>query len=323
MSDPNPTSSESEDQPLNQVSAWFHEQTDMEARFGAALRQSIDEVLDGQRTGRFDVGSLQKTEKTYLGTKVEIIVRSTFELDDGLSMDYRIMSHEVDAKFTTRSTWTIPREAAGHLCLLMSADDHRSRFRVGLLRIDDDVLTTGPNQDQKRSVSAHGRDSVHWLVENGALPPNRLLSLSPEDRSAVFAASADYTGSGNGGQLRIDELFRRVAFRRTNTGQPKGSLVDRTTVLTVARQEDGPKRARDARLPRRLGSEGIVILGHRREHRAMAEALGVPVPRRGSWVAARLAEPRDGDPRPLIAIGEQDYVLSEETEPAARIVAPY
>ncbi|MDJ1134510.1 NaeI family type II restriction endonuclease [Streptomyces iconiensis] len=50
----------------------------MEARFGAALRQSIDEVLDRQRTGRFDVTSRQKTGKTYLGTKAKIIVRPAF-----------------------------------------------------------------------------------------------------------------------------------------------------------------------------------------------------------------------------------------------------
>ncbi|WP_430542668.1 NaeI family type II restriction endonuclease [Streptomyces iconiensis] len=83
------------------------------------------------------------------------------------------------------------------------------------------------------------------------------------------------------------------------------------------------KRARDARLPQRLGGGGIVVLGHGREHRAMAEALGIPAPRRGSWVVAQLAAPSDDDPRRSIAISEQDYVLSEETEPAASVLAPY
>src|SRR5690349_20771968 len=90
-----------EDEGLLAVLDWLRRQPRMEQRFGAVLRQSIDEVLDGQRTGRYDLEALESTEKTYLGTKVEIVARSAFELGRGDYMDYSIAGHEVDAKFTS------------------------------------------------------------------------------------------------------------------------------------------------------------------------------------------------------------------------------
>ncbi|MFE1894986.1 NaeI family type II restriction endonuclease [Streptomyces yangpuensis] len=284
----------------------------MEKRFADLLRQSIDEVLDGQRTGRFDVKTLDKTEKTYLGTKVEIVARSAFGLGYGRAMDYEIAGHDVDAKFTGDRTWTIPKEAMGHLCLVMSANDHRGRFQVGLIRITDDVLRAGYNQDMKRGISAQGRQSIHWLVPDGTLPTNVLLSLRDEDRNAIFRASDGHRGGGNGGQLRINELFRRAAFRRTSDSPGRGCVVDRTTALTVASQQDSPKRVRDARLPHHLGREGIIILGHQGRHPQIARSLGLPVPDKGSWVAARLALAAEGSTDQVVELDGRRYVLAHE-----------
>src|SRR6266567_2220772 len=121
------------DPELAKVSAWFRGHSALEECFGQVLRQSFDEVLDGQRTGRFDVDELEKTEKTYIGTKVEIVCRAAFGIRKGAPgrMDYLIEGIEVDAKFSLTEGWTIPQEAVGQLCLVMSADDRRSVFRVG------------------------------------------------------------------------------------------------------------------------------------------------------------------------------------------------
>ncbi len=87
----------------------------MVERFGNVLRQSIDEVLDGQRTGRFDIyaADVAKTERTYLGTKVEIVCQDEFDLGRNQKMDYLIAGHEVDAKFSMSSVFgqAIPKEA--------------------------------------------------------------------------------------------------------------------------------------------------------------------------------------------------------------------
>ncbi|MDH6126183.1 NaeI family type II restriction endonuclease [Kitasatospora sp. GP82] len=284
--------SAADDAGLKSVRRWFEERSDLEERFGDILRRSIDEVLDGQRTSRYDIGQLEKTEKTYLGTKVEIVARADLDLGRGLRMDYRVADQDVDAKFTVNSNWTIPSEAMGHICLLMSADDRRSRFRVGLLRMSTDLLNDGRNKDGKGTLSTAGRTAIQWLVPDGTLPANLLLGLTDSDRKAIFLPK--------GGQARTNELFRRVHRQ----------VVDRNTVVTVARQTDSAKRVRDARLD--LGREGIIVLGHQSEHPRIAHSLGLPIPAKGSWVAARLAVHHEGDPRPWAKVGDTRYVLYQD-----------
>ncbi|MET9711618.1 NaeI family type II restriction endonuclease [Nocardiopsis alba] len=291
---------------IDSVHTWFINQKGYIERFAQVFRKSIDEVLDGQRTGRYDLyiqkgeGRVEKTEKTYLGTKVEIVARAEFDLGYGHPMDYNIDGHQVDAKFTIGSTWTIPREAMGHICLLMRANDQQGTFQVGIIRISEDNLNSGLNGDKKRTISAAARGKVKWIVERGELPENILLNLKksyPKKVKSIFRASEGYKGGGNGGQLRVNELFRQML----------GQLVDRTTVVTVATQHDGPKRARDAR--KHLRPEGIVVLGHMKPAPQIAKDLGLPVPSNGFWVSAKLARVSDSDLRPTTLINGIRYGL--------------
>lgn len=284
-----------EDTDLERVTHWFKGHADLEHRFSSVFRQSLDEVLDGQRTGRYDVDTLEKTEKTYLGTKVEIVCRAAFNLSRGDNMDYRVCGHDVDAKFSLEAKWMIPREAMGHLCLLMAANDHSSTFQVGLVRISEEILTRGGNQDGKRSISLSGRSRIKWLYRKGRLQKNLLLGLDPAIRAALDRVPV--------GQNRVDQLFRCV----------HGRIVDRNAVVTVAKQLDAPKRVRDAR--RRLAAEGVIILGHQKESPRVAGALGLPTPDKGTWVAARVVPaPHSGDDRPAALINGTPYVVARPEE---------
>ena len=256
---------------------WFRSQPRMAERFGDAIRKSFDEVLDGQRTGRYRIDQLSQVEKTYIGTKVEILIQAKFGLQRGHRMDYLVDGQEVDAKWSIWSRgWMIPREAVGELCLCMTADDDHSTFSVGIVRADDTNLRTSTNQDKKRQFNDQGIAAMAWLANPGVLPENLLLHLSEDTRSAIL----DYDLSG---QQRVNQLFRRVHNR----------VVRREVVLTVAQQHDGPKRVRDAR--KALQPEGIIVLGHQGSHPGIAEALEIEVPQKGSWIATRVvkAEPDD------------------------------
>jgi Restriction endonuclease NaeI len=211
---------------------------------------------------------LAKVEKTYIGTKIEIVIQDAFGLERGGAhgMDYLVVGEQVDCKWSmSMGKWMIPKEAVGELCLVVWADDQKSVFSVGLIRASGEVLKTGANQDGKRYLSAEGLDSIVWLADRAALPENLLLHISGEDRTAIFAPKS--------GQARVDELFRRI----------QGRIVRREVVLAVARQLDSPKRVRDARL--HLGAEGIRILGHEDADRAEAAARGLPMPDKGEWVS--------------------------------------
>ncbi len=248
---------------LDEVEACLRAVPDLETVTGRAIRQAFDEVLDGERTGRWDIDrQLEKVEKTYIGTKVEILLRADLDLDPGSLMDCQIRGHEVDIKFSLTGAWMIPLEALGHICMVVAADDWTKEFRLGLVRITEEKLRPGSNRDKKRVLNDFGRASIRWLVAKGTLPENLLLHLDREVREKILRHQ--------GGQPRINELFRLV----------QGRVISREVVLSVARQRDGMKRVRDARL--HLEPEGIRILGgDRLEDRRVAKEYGLPVPGAG------------------------------------------
>jgi hypothetical protein len=252
--------------------------------FGDVIRQTYDQLYDPSRTGRYSWAQLRKTEKTHMGTVVEINLHRAFEFGDGLSMDYEIAGVDVDCKYSqTLGGWEFPPEAydARHLCLVLWASDELSRFSVGLIRVARDVLGA-PNRDMKRKLVGEGIDAVRWLFQDTPLPENLLLHLDEDLRARIFAAG----GRRNSGQRRVDMLFRLVQRR----------LVNRASVEAAAQQKDPMKRARDARRRDRLGGEGILVLGHQEHDPDVARDLGLPVPSKGQFVSARVApaEPSTG-----------------------------
>jgi len=286
---------------IHPIAAFFEGASDGRERFRWTLRDSLDELLDGQRTGRWCYQHLRKTEKTYLGTAIEINLTREYEIDDGLDLDWRINDAEVDCKFSRdMGGWEIPMEMyrcpdhgtqsadEDHPALLVWLNDDTSEWAAGVLRITDARLrwrqgSSGDqvrayNRDNKRRVAEHAFPEIYWLwggVQND-LPPNLLRHLPADTRDSILKA-------GSSGQGRVNDLFRHVQDR----------LINRQVILTVGQQDDAPKRARDARI--HLRSAGIVVLGHEEPHQRIAVSLGLPMPRKGSWISTRVAPLSDSD----------------------------
>lgn len=241
------------------------------SRTGQVLRATLDQLYDGQRTGRYRWDQLLKTEKTHCGTLAEINLHREFEFGDGALLDYRIAGHDVDCKYSQRlGGWMIPPEARGHLCLLLWADDEAAQWSMGLVRATTERLNTGGNRDKKATLNGSGRAAIRWFFEREPLPPNVLLQLPREVVDRIMGLRY--------GTQRVDELFRHAL----------GLRVGRGVVATVGQQRDPMKRVRANGGSRTaLQAEGIVILGQ--YHRAVARALGVPEPGPGESVAVRVA----------------------------------
>lgn len=212
---------------------------DLLGTVGRAIRKSFDEVIDGPRTGRYRIEQLEKTEKTYIGTKVEIVLRNELSLERGLVLDNLIAGHEVDTKFTVGSTWTIPSEAFGQLCLVVTGNDNTGQCSIGLLRMTPDVLNNGTNRDGKKSVSAAGKAKIVCLAQ-GPMPRNFMLDLPDAARDAIMSAPS--------GKQAIAALFRNAT----------GRIIPRSVIEQVAQQRDSLKRAREAKAI--LAAEGIQVL---------------------------------------------------------------
>lgn len=275
--------------------------------FADALRDAIDQLLDGERTGRWDWYTLRKTEKTHMGTIVEIRLHNAFDFDDGHAMDYRIAGIDVDCKFSQSiGGWELPPEAMGHLCLVVSASDDAASWWAGLIRVTDDVVGS-PNRDGKRKLIAVGESRILWLFDDHRLPPNLLLQMGEADRERVFTAQTGNRPSS--GQARLKELFRTV----------QGEIVRRAVVCTVAMQDDSMKRARDCRLEKHLGKEGFLILGHQEQDPEVAEALGLPRPEKGQFVSVRV-HPADPGDAPVAEIEGVPWRVARADDPA--VLAP-
>ncbi|RYU09672.1 NaeI family type II restriction endonuclease [Nocardioides iriomotensis] len=250
-----------------------------QSRIAAALRRTIDQLYDGQNTGRYRWDQLHKTEKTHCGTLVEINLQREFNFKDGVLLDYEIAKHQVDCKYSQSSGgWMIPNEAHAQVCLLVTADDAKSTFSAGIVRARREWLNVGRNRDAKATLSKAGRENILWLARNAQLPPNILLGLPADDILAIFAPQS--------GQRRVNELFRRAQGRRITRG----------VVATVAQQADYMKRVRGNGGARSsLAPEGIIVLGHYGAHRAVGRCLGLEELLAGESMSVRVVPADEAD----------------------------
>ncbi|MFD4695396.1 NaeI family type II restriction endonuclease [Streptomyces sp. NPDC058463] len=269
-------------------------------RFARVLRDTIDQLLNGEATGRYDWATLFKTEKTHAGTLVEINLQREFKFHDSVKLDYRIEGIDVDCKYSQKfGSWMIPPEAEGHLCLLVWADDYQSLWSAGLMRIEREWLNGGANRDMKFTVKAEHRSKITWLWKDAALPENILLHLPPSTRARILIPGK------NKGQERVRELFRAV----------HGKRIGRGVVRTAAQQLDYMARVREGSKTRArpaLRPEGIIVLGDYQSHQAVARDLGGPVPEEGEFVAHRVvrARPEHGN-RPRAEIDGEFWVVAQ------------
>ncbi|MGL5441991.1 NaeI family type II restriction endonuclease [Mycobacteroides stephanolepidis] len=305
---------------------WFNGEPECRERLRWALRDSLDELLDGQRTGRWAYHHLSKTEKTHLGTVVEVNLTKEFEFANGVHLDWQIAGTDIDCKFSKDlGGWEIPMEMylcadhgeregkANHPALLTWFDDTSNRWAAGLITITDERLRwkvgggeRAYNRDNKRNLGNPAAGCVYWLWGGlqTDLPQNLLLHMDSEVRNRIL--SPDLSG-----QKRVTQLFFEIQER----------IVGRPTVLTVGQQDDAPKRVRDARKALRKG--GIVILGHQDAHPKIAAALELPVPVKGEWIAARIVPVSETDSRPFISMHGQRWGRAHDGEPEVAVTFDY
>lgn len=226
--------------------------------FGQFIRTSLDEVIDGPRTSRWSLGQLAKTEKTYIGTKLEIVVRSALNLDVGAGTDVEIAGENVDIKWSETSQWMIGPQLIDKLCLGIGLAKRGAEFSVGVFRARVEFLRPGANQDKKRSLSAAAvRNQVAWVVRQAPLPSDFIAELQSDVRAQIFA--------GGSAQERIRLLGTLVPNR----------AIPRRAIMTVARDKDDPTRRlrKDAArhdphggmvwLSTKFGRSKLHLLGHR------------------------------------------------------------
>ena len=247
----------------------------LKAEVGDLLRDCIDGVIKTPKTGRRLHEELQNSEKTYIGTCVEIDLRDRLGLTRGSELDVRIAEMEVDVKFSGGTSWMIPREAVGRPCILISANEKTGLCCFGIFMARLEYLNA-PNQDLKRSISVGGRSAVLWLLRDEPYPVNFWQT--------VTKATAQKIASGQSGNERLMTLFREVIDRP----------ISRKVVEDVAAQRDFMRRVRKdgSRGTRNmLATEGIVVLcGNWSDAQGLIRELQLPPLSKSEFMSHRLQE---------------------------------
>lgn len=237
-----------------------------------AVHDSIQYVLDGARTGRFDLDDpeVDTDERSTVGTKMQYRIINALNLVKARPLDTHIQDVPVDIKGTVAANWSIPREAQCELCLLVKVEAKQDRFRAYLMRTHRVWLNGGQgNGDRKRGVRTEPLNKYAIpLLAWTPLPRNPLKSLTDAQRLVVFSPYA--------GQVsRLTSLF----------GYLPNVVIPRHVILTVgANREDPLRRARQAK-DAVLQQHGLRLLcGKWPNERAEAARLGFDLGT-SSWVA--------------------------------------
>jgi hypothetical protein len=229
-----------------------------EEKLRGFFRAAIDEVIDTARTGRFFFRDLDKTEKTYLGTKFEILLRDWLQVPRGVRLDLLIGGREVDVKTTTQGHgWMIPPEATDQFCILLRVNEADAKCSFGLVRARPEYLNIGSNRDAKRTISSASRVNIWWIALDFPYTPNFWSLVCTDDRRLIM--------SSGGGTSRVASLFEKY--------QEIG--VSRVQIVAVAAQDDPMRRVRRGGGARDLlAPKGIAIL-YSENDRVLMRALGL------------------------------------------------
>lgn len=269
------------DTQLQAVLSWLTARP-LAARFTNAADDAIRYVLDGARTGRFDLEApdVDSDERATVGTKLQYRVLNELGLHKEPPLDTWIEGVPVEIKATTRTNWMIPTEGQCQVSILLQLDVRRARHRAFLIRAHRGWLNEGANKDGKRSIAAealvrYARPLLDWTP----LPPEPLKLLTVEQRRVVFAPRVGQTS-------RLVALFRFLP----------NTVIPRASIETVCfGNKDPMRRARQAK--ERAATSGLeVLVGTWRDDRARAKSLGFELSN-GAWVAIdRARTPIDVEP---------------------------
>ncbi len=300
-----------DDTELDAVEAELYKSDPAGDHVAEVLRDTLDQLYDGQHSGRWNYDQLHKTEKTHMGTLVEINLHRQFGFDDGDATDYRIAGIEVDCKYSmSYGGWELPPEVIDRICLVITANDMSNSWSAGLIRVKESYLRARSNRDSKRQLAAASRSHIRQLwPAHGRLAENLFLHLDAAIRDRIFRAQS--TRGLQHGQAKTNELFRLVQQR----------IIRRAELATVAQQDDFMKRARGNGGARTgLRSEGILVLGHQDDDPLVAAALGLPAPAKGEFISVRVVPAPAHSDGPVAVIDGQGWRIARPGDPV--VIAP-
>ncbi|WP_423212635.1 NaeI family type II restriction endonuclease [Paracoccus yeei] len=218
----------------------------LEADFPLMVREVIDSIIDPARTGRTRFEDLVNVEKTFIGLKIEHVLRDLIDVPSGLR-DLVIDGMDVDVKNTVRDTWTIPPETylKEEPCILIRSNEATLQCWLGVMFAKEAYLNPSLNRDDKRSVSAASRrNHIMWILDGVSYPAGHWEGIDTERFRELREIK--------GGNQRASIFMRENLGRKIHRSVIQALLYDQLDYMKRMRGNGG---IRDI-----LGPEGIAVL---------------------------------------------------------------
>lgn len=217
----------------------------LETEFPLMIREVIDSIIDAPRTGRTCFEDLVNVEKTFIGLKLEHVLRDLIDVPSGLR-DLVIDEMDVDVKNTVRDTWTIPLETYRdeEPCILIRSNEALLQCWLGVIFARDAYLNPGTNRDRKRSISAAGRHNILWILDGVSYPSGHWKGIDTQRFRELREI--------RGGTKRASAFLRENLGKKVHRSVIEALLYDQRDYMKRIRGNGG---ARDV-----LGPEGIAVL---------------------------------------------------------------
>lgn len=151
----------------------------LDAALADCCLEAVEFVLDPVRTGRTTLAELDNVEKTFVGLKVEHVIRDMLDAPKGVR-DLELAGYDVDVKNTVGHSWCwmIPPETfvPEEPCILVAVSEKERRSWMGLIIARPDYLGAA-NRDGKRRINSRSFSNILWLAEGVEWPPNRWAGI--------------------------------------------------------------------------------------------------------------------------------------------------
>lgn len=250
------------------------------SRFPELVRDAVDAVLDPVQTARTRLHELDNVEKTFVGLKLEHMVRDFLDVPKGLR-DLKINGTDVDIKNTVQDNWSIPQETYRNSepCLLMAVDEEKHKCFLGLIIAKPEYLHKGKgNRDTKKGVSSAGFKNILWLVKDEPFRQSRFIGLDMDRFRELRKMS--------GGKERAAQFWRENLRTVLHRDVMHALLFDQYDYMKRLRANGGA--------PDILKNERTAILiGTYNNERTIAADLGIPDLKRDEVVGVKATTPQE------------------------------
>lgn len=229
--------------------------------FENAIRQATDEVLSLGRGQRWTIDQLDPTEKTYIGTRVEILIRDGLGFERGERADALMGKHEVDIKWSRSLQWMIAPRNLGVVCLGIGTNTSAQLFSAGLFVPRFELMRRTQNRDKKYSpTAAFYTRHVEWLVLRNPLKPSFFGGLEPHIREEILKQPS--------AQERMKKLANLLPY----------TPIPRSAIVFAASKKADPLRRLRADAARKFPPLGEMVSVSQKYGKHILDALGVVLP---------------------------------------------